>query len=863
MLKNLLKNFAFILLLSIILFPGNSFAQLTGTKTIPGDYATIESAIAELNLQGVGSGGVIFNVAAGYTETFSDPLVGTITATGTQTDQIIFQKSGGGANPLITAALSGTGTTDGIIIITGGDYITFDAIDLQENSGNTNATTQMEWGYALVKRNATAPVDGCWNVIIKNSNISLNKANTSAAGIYSGNHLATSTSSLTLSDTLDAMAYCKFFSNTISNVYYGIRLRGWTNSAFYDQNNEVGVDGGNIISNYGGGSSSAYGTNIEYQNNLKVANNTVDGNSAGQTGVLYGIRTGSGNNSNIDIYNNTVRNLTQGGTSLIYAITNSTGSLGSDNKVNIYNNTVENCLQPNSTSNSVWLIYNLARAHEVNIYGNTIRNNTKAAGTGPMYCIYFSPTSNDNLFAQNIFDNLIYNNSSAGYIYGIRITKGTDTRIYNNMIYDLRTTSTATATYYASGITVSSGPTGVSVYNNFISDLKATNSGYDNAIRAINILSTTSNSNIGVYYNTIFLNAVSSGSNFGTSGIYHTYSSTATTATLDMRDNIVVNLSTPNGTGKTAAFRRSSSTNLNNYSDSSNNNCFYSGTPSASNVIFYDGTNFDQTLEDFKLRVAPRETSSITENVPFVNTTTTPYDLHVQTTVPTQTESGGTPVTTPIAITNDFDGEVRHAIAPDIGADEFNGTIIPVELTSFTVSVASGKVTLRWSTATETNNSGFEVQRMQDNSDWERIGFVKGHGTTTEPKEYSYVDNISGIALQQLAYRLKQTDFDGSFEYSDVVNVNNLAPTDFVLHQNFPNPFNPSTVIKYSLQVKSQVQLDVFNALGEEVKQLVNEVKEAGQYSIEFNASNLPSGTYLYRLQAGDYVETKKMVLMK
>jgi hypothetical protein len=90
-----------------------------------------------------------------------------------------------------------------------------------------------------------------------------------------------------------------------------------------------------------------------------------------------------------------------------------------------------------------------------------------------------------------------------------------------------------------------------------------------------------------------------------------------------------------------------------------------------------------------------------------------------------------------------------------------------------------------------------------------------------------------------------------------------LAPTDFVLHQNFPNPFNPSTVIKYSLQVKSQVQLDVFNALGEEVKQLVNEVKEAGQYSIEFNASNLPSGTYLYRLQAGDYVETKKMILLK
>ncbi len=237
MLINISKNYVYILLLSIVLFSGSSFAQLTGTKAIPGDYPKIETAIVALNLQGVGLGGVTFNVASGHTETFSLSLVGTITATGTQADQIIFQKSGGGANPLITAALGGTGTTDGIIKITGGDYITFDGIDIQENSSNTNAITQMEWGYALVKRNATAPVDGCWNVTIKNSTIILNKANTSAAGIYSNNHLATSTSTLTLSDTLDAMAYCKFFNNTISNVYYGIKLRGWTNSSFYDQNN--------------------------------------------------------------------------------------------------------------------------------------------------------------------------------------------------------------------------------------------------------------------------------------------------------------------------------------------------------------------------------------------------------------------------------------------------------------------------------------------------------------------------------------------------------------------------------------------------------------------------------------------------
>ena len=181
-----------------------TYAQpLTGTKSIPGDYATIEAAITDLNLQGVGLGGVAFDLAAGHTETFSNPLAGTITATGTLTDQIIFQKSGGGANPLITAALGGTTTNlDGIIKITGGDYITFDGIDLQENSANTDATSQMEWGYALLKRNSSSPADGCQYVTIKNSTITLAKQTPPHWGIYAKNHTVSSTtSSITLSDT--------------------------------------------------------------------------------------------------------------------------------------------------------------------------------------------------------------------------------------------------------------------------------------------------------------------------------------------------------------------------------------------------------------------------------------------------------------------------------------------------------------------------------------------------------------------------------------------------------------------------------------------------------------------------------------
>jgi len=193
--------------------------------------------------------------------------------------------------------------------------------------------------------------------------------------------------------------------------------------------------------------------------------------------------------------------------------------------------------------------------------------------------------------------------------------------------------------------------------------------------------------------------------------------------------------------------------------------------------------------------------------------------------------------------------------------------ILPVELTSFTAISQAGNVTLNWITATEINNLGFEIERKIIQSEfegqWVRIGFKEGYGTTTEPKEYSFVDDISGIAANSLSYRLIQIDFDGTYEYSDEVLVDNPAPLNYALQQNYPNPFNPATTISYSLPLKSQVELVIYNTLGESVIRLVNEEKEAGKYSVKFDATNLPSGIYFYRLQAGSFVETKKMVLMK
>ncbi len=223
-------------------------------------------------------------------------------------------------------------------------------------------------------------------------------------------------------------------------------------------------------------------------------------------------------------------------------------------------------------------------------------------------------------------------------------------------------------------------------------------------------------------------------------------------------------------------------------------------------------------------------------------------------------------------------GDYYHMVSDENGARlawaaTFNGEedvyysyitpdVVPVELTSFTTAVGKNAVNLNWTTATETNNKGFEIERSTDRKDWGVIGFVEGNGTTAQPQVYSYSDRLTGISAPRLYYRLKQVDFDGSYEYSDISTAE-IAPSSFALAQNYPNPFNPSTVISYSLPENEFVTLKVYDVLGNEVASLVNEQKSAGKYSLEFNASELGSGVYFYTLKAGVHIQSRKMILVK
>ena len=202
--------------------------------------------------------------------------------------------------------------------------------------------------------------------------------------------------------------------------------------------------------------------------------------------------------------------------------------------------------------------------------------------------------------------------------------------------------------------------------------------------------------------------------------------------------------------------------------------------------------------------------------------------------------------------------------------------IVPVEFISFAAATSANSILLNWKTATETNNMGFNLERKQVSSlqspvrkeDWKSIGFINGYGTTTETQTYSF--NDENLPSGKYQYRLKQIDFNGLFEYSNVVEVELISPTEFSLAQNYPNPFNPSTTIKYAIPnvtlsgvEGSRVQLKIYDVLGNEVAVLVDEFKSAGNYEVEFNSQNLSSGIYLYKLRIGENELVKKMLLLR
>jgi len=961
--KYLLRSFFATLLLMIFILPVNS-QPLTGTKTIPGDYATIKTAVNALNTYGVGTGGVTFNVSAGYSESLASDSI-YITASGTASNPIVFQKSGSGSNPCVTRTDAGTKTTssiggngDAVIIIEGSDYITFNAIDV------TASNSGIEYGYYVRKASAT---DGCKYLTIKNCVITMTKGTSAyVIGLYTSNNIITSSLSSSAGVTVTAESgrheNVTITGNTVQNTFAGMYFVGYNHTVspynFYDQNFVIGAEGeGNTIKNFGGNAASTVnGINIIYHNNESIAYNTINNTDGGNTGfTTYGngilLNTGKAVTINVSYNTISLTNTSAATGKYLYCIQVNAGDASSN--ITINNNTFQNCVVNGTGAFSA--IYHGTVA-SINIYGNTISGITGVSSLS-----------------------LINNYAGTGTNF-----------IYNNKISDVTSTG---ASAVVTGVNIAKGKN--SVYNNLICNLFATNSASADAVRGIAISSATALSYSLIYYNSVYLNASSSGTTFGTSCIYHIYSATSTTSSLDMRNNIFVNTSTANGTGVTAAFKRNAATDLNNYLSTSNNNLFYAGTPGASNLIYYDGTNSDQTIETFKARVTPRETNSYTGD-PLYHS---PANLYV---VPvSQAIESGTFIPD---YTIDCNGTIRDESAPTIGAYEvssnaavtsgtainpaastnnviisatsqggltinpssdltgyvkgyffpagntgappagiinispyywalstnvtsftasvrfyfnyipnngvssyatlkllkrdgpgdnwveytnvtrtetyiqandltsfsewsFGGVLdnpLPVLLSSFNYTVLKNCVTLKWTTNSETGNSGFSVERKNgDFGNWETVSFVPGKGNSGVPVNYNYSD--INLNTGKYGYRLKQIDNNGNFEYfylSSAVSVG--IPDKFNLGQNYPNPFNPSTSIDFNLPNDETVLLTIYDVTGKEIQKLLNNVfYKAGYHTVKFNASGIASGIYFYRIKAGNYILTKKLLFNK
>jgi len=456
-----------------------------------------------------------------------------------------------------------------------------------------------------------------------------------------------------------------------------------------------------------------------------VDHNTIDGISrTGITGgTMRGIYLSSGTTQTVTY--NTVTNMSISGTgtaSIIYGIdATGTTTVISKNNVNNINN-----LKTTGTSSLIG-IYDGGSPTNETCDSNTVHSLTNL-GTGAMYGIYHTTTTG----TRTVSLNTIYGLSSGGTTVIGMASASSSPNIFKNKIYNITSTSTASPT--VSGLQIAAlGTAGnANVYNNLIGDIKAPNASSSAVtsptVRGINITTTTTFSTLNLHYNTIYLNASSTGTNFGTAGIFVTASATATTAVLNLRNNILVNNSTPAGTGYAVAYQRTL-TSLANYGTPSDYNLFYAGTSGSANLIMFDGTNSYPTLAEYKTAVGPvRDAFSITDNPTFVSTTGSDNTfLHINTGISTGIESGGTNIAT---YTDDVDGDIRqgnpgyvgNGSAPDIGADEFEGlpsytctTPNPGNTVTTANTLCMGQsITLSLQNATTGSGNSFQWQSSPD-----------------------------------------------------------------------------------------------------------------------------------------------------
>ncbi len=496
------------------------------------------------------------------------------------------------------------------------------------------------------------------------------------------------------------------------------------------------------------------------------------------------------------------------------------------------------------------------------VYKNTVKNftaNSNLASTVVMNGITVSHTAGTSILEKNdvhYLSNTCNNaNLVANYGYDLTFPVSTSNEVKQNYCYGLNNNASNTSCQIF-GMQIRASST-VSVYNNMITmGLKPDGTSITTAtnIRGIQDSDAGSTATKYFYYNSVYVG----GSNVAAGGLNSFAMNSASTGPRLFLNNIFWNARSNAVGGGTAHYAVSYAGTTPNPSGlvSNYNDLYASGTDGV--LGLYNAIN-QTTLLAWQTATG-QDANSTSVPVNFVSPAT--GNLHLDGASVGNIDLVGTPIA---GITTDIDKNERDPLYPYMGAHEAPEAL-PVELASFTANVNGRNVDLNWATATETNNSGFDIERSASNGVWSKVGNVAGNGTTTTGQNYSFSDR--NVASGNYNYRLKQIDFNGNFEYFNLNSEVNVGiPTKYDLSQNYPNPFNPSTKINYDIPFDGKVSLTIFDMSGKEIASLVNEVKTAGYYSINFNASSLSSGTYFYRINAEgngqSFVSTKKMMLVK
>ncbi len=473
--------------------------------------------------------------------------------------------------------------------------------------------------------------------------------------------------------------------------------------------------------------------------------------------------------------------------------------------------------------------YTVIHPNNITVKDNLIEG--KRRGISLYQAGSFDIYGNEVILNQNIVAN-----TTNEAVYAVTVDTGATINIYNNKISKVSSMSSGSG-YGNAAISIETNGT-YNIYNNMIYGFELTAANPTAYLRGISVNSSTAIVNAD--FNTINMVNIA---DIGTGSVSYNgfYVNNGTTT---LNNNIVVDAE-PDFAAYCIYRNGTNGTLTSNYND------FYAANVTNGNVGYFD-TAAAQTLSDWQT-ASGQDANSVSEAVEFVSDT----DLHLTGGSIGDVKLSGTPIA---GITSDIDGDARDSQSPYMGADE--GSVpLPVELISFKAVFISNHVELTWTTATEINNKGFEVQRKFTGS-WEKIGFVNGNGTSTQRNSYSFIDN--NVAGNNFSYRLKQINLNGTFTYSNIIEVSGVVPLKFNLSQNYPNPFNPTTTINYEIAVPTNVSLIVYNMLGQQVAVLINnQFTDAGLHSFQFNASKLASGSYVYRLIAGNHIFTKKMILLK